>query len=171
MTTLASTLLPGSTGCATRLDRLPPAAWLALLSAALSPTWVWMARRLQDGSDDPFGLLALAALGLLAWQQRAVLRNTPRPGWLWLALLGTGAATLARGGTGLPALPALVVGLLSVLALAAGLLAFLPQASDARGHEQAFAPAWPLHRCWAWPCWRCPCSRPCSSMPATRCGC
>lgn len=111
---------------AARLDRLPAAGWLALLFAALWPTWAWMARRLQDGSDDPLGLLALAALGLLAWRQRRHLLRTPRPGWLWPALLATCAATVARGGAGLPALPALVVGLLSVLALAAGLLAFLP---------------------------------------------
>ncbi|MES2185232.1 MAG: exosortase Q [Pseudomonadota bacterium] len=110
-----------------RLDRLPAWGWLALQCAALSPTGVWMARRLGDGSDDPFGLLALATLGGLVWQARRRLCAAPRLGWLLLALLGTAAATLARGVPGVAALPPLLAGLLSVLALAAGLLAFLPR--------------------------------------------
>lgn len=111
-----------------RLDRVPPIAWLALQAAALLPTWVWMAMRLADGSDDPLGLLALAALGVLAWQHRRGLRAAPGLGWLALASFGTVAATLLRGGLpGLPALPPLVTGLVSVVAFAFGLLAFLPR--------------------------------------------
>ncbi|HJS05877.1 MAG TPA: exosortase Q, partial [Variovorax sp.] len=67
-----------------RLDRAPAAAWLALQAAALAPTWLWMARRLQDGADDPLGLLALCALALLAWSKRRSLRAAPRLGWLAL---------------------------------------------------------------------------------------
>lgn len=111
-----------------RLDRMPPAVWLALQAAALLPTWVWMAMRLADGSDDPLGLLALAALLVLAWQHRRGLRAAPGLGWLALAGLGTVAATLLRGGVpGLPALPPLITGLVSVVAFAFGLLAFLPR--------------------------------------------
>ena len=110
------------------LDRAPAAIWLALQAAALAPTWLWMARRLQDGADDPFGLLALGALALFAWSKRRSLRAAPRLGWLALAGAGTLAATLLRTGIGpMPALPPLAAGLVAVLALAAGLLAFLPR--------------------------------------------
>lgn len=105
-----------------RLDRVPAAGWLALQVAALMPTWLWMAARLRDGSDDPLGLLALAALAALVWQQRRALRASPRLGWLTLAAVGTVAATLLRG-----ALPPLAASLLAVLALACGLIAFLPR--------------------------------------------
>lgn len=111
-----------------RLDRWPAPAWIALQAAALAPTWLWMARRLQDGADDPLGLLAIGALALLAWSQRHALRAAPRLGWLALAGAGTLAATLLRTGIGpLPALPPLAAGLVAVLAMAAGLLAFLPR--------------------------------------------
>ncbi|CAN7148500.1 exosortase Q [Variovorax sp. LjRoot290] len=111
-----------------QLDRAPAAAWLALQAAALTPTWLWMARRLRDGSDDPLGLLALAALAVLAWRLRHSLRAAPRLGWLALASAGTLAATLLRTGPGvMPALPPLAAGLIAVLAQAAGLLAFLPR--------------------------------------------
>lgn len=111
-----------------RIDRAPAAGWLALQFAALAPTWAWMVRRMRDGSDDPLGLLALAALAALAWQCRRELRAAPRLGWLALAGAGTLLATLLRTGAGpLPALPPLAAGLLAVLALACGLLAFLPR--------------------------------------------
>ena len=111
-----------------RLDRAPALAWLALQAAALAPTWAWMARRMRDGSDDPMGLLAIAALGLLVWTLRRQLRAEPRLGWLALAGCATLAATLLRTGIGgvLPGLPPLAAGLVAVLALACGLLAFLP---------------------------------------------
>ncbi|WP_447739747.1 exosortase Q [Variovorax boronicumulans] len=113
---------------AIRIDRTPAFGWLALQCAALAPTWVWMARRLKDGSDDPLGLVALVALAALAWQCRRELRASPRLGWLALASAGTVLATLLRtGGGGLPALPPLASGLVAVLSLAAGLLAFLPR--------------------------------------------
>ncbi|MDM0055129.1 exosortase Q [Variovorax fucosicus] len=105
-----------------RLDRAPAAGWLALQAAALTPTWLWMAARLRDGSDDPLGLLALASLALLVWQLRHDLRASPRLGWLALAAGGTLAATLLR-----VALPPLAASLLAVLALACGLMAFLPR--------------------------------------------
>ena len=110
------------------IDRVPAAGWLALQFAALAPTWAWMVRRMRDGSDDPLGLLALAALAALAWQCRRELRAAPRLGWLSLAGAGTVLATLLRTGLGaLPALPPLAAGLVAVLALACGLLAFLPR--------------------------------------------
>lgn len=105
-----------------RLDRAPAAGWLALQAAALTPAWLWMAARLRDGSDDPLGLLALAALAVLVWQCRRDLRASPRLGWLALAAVGTVAATLLR-----TSLPPLAASLLAVLALAFGLMAFLPR--------------------------------------------
>ncbi|RYF76739.1 MAG: exosortase Q [Comamonadaceae bacterium] len=115
-----------------RLDRTPAFGWLALQLAALGPTWVWMGRRMADGSDDPLGALALAALAVLSWQRRRSLSPSPRLGWLAAASIGTVAATLARTGA-LEALglPPLAAGLLAVLAMAAGLLAFLPRRSAA----------------------------------------
>ena len=115
-----------------RLDRAPAAGWLALQAAALSPHWIWMLRRLRDGSDDPLGALALAALAALTWTMRHDLRPAPRLGWLAAATLGTLAATLLRTGAGpLPSLPPLAAALPAVLALACGLLAFLPRRTAA----------------------------------------
>lgn len=106
-----------------RIDALPAWVWLALLAGALWPSWLWMGRRVLDQSDDPLGLLALAALGALAWQQRRALRIAPRLGWLALALAGAVLATAAQG-----LLAPLLVSLAALLALAAGLAAFLPAA-------------------------------------------
>ena len=105
-----------------RVDRLPAAGWLALQFAALAPTWVWMAERMRDGSDDPLGALALAGLAALVWHTRRELRAAPRLGWLALATVGTLLAAVSRTG-----LPPLAAGLIAVLALACGLLAFLPR--------------------------------------------
>ena len=104
-----------------RLDTLPAGLWLTLLAAARWPTWLWMSRRVLDRSDDPLGVLALAALVALVWRDRLRLRASPRLGWFALALGGALLATAAQGW-----LPALLVSLLSLLALAAGLRAFLP---------------------------------------------
>ena len=104
-----------------RIRSAPAGLWLALLAAALWPSGWWMAQRMQDGSDDPLGLLALAALGTTLWQQRRDLRQQPRSTWLAAALLGALAATALR-----PQLPPLACALLSLLAWAAGVVAFLP---------------------------------------------
>ncbi len=111
---------------AVRLDIAPAALWPALLALALWPCWLWMAQRLLDGSDDPLGLLAVAALASLAFAHRKRLRASPRLGWLAVALVGALWVTALHG----PLLwqwPMLLVSLLGVLSLAACLLAFLPQ--------------------------------------------
>jgi exosortase/archaeosortase family protein len=111
-----------------RVDRLPAAGWLVLQFAALTPTWVWMVQRMRDGSDDPLGALALAALMAVVWQARSQLRAAPRLGWLALATTGTLLAAMARTGLGaVPSMPPLAASLVAVLALACGLLAFLPR--------------------------------------------
>ncbi len=118
---------PASSKPASASTALPALAWLALQAAALAPTWTWMARRMLDRSDDPLGLLAIAALALLVFTLRHGLRAAPRLGWLALAALATLAATLGRTGIGpLPPLPPLAAALLAMAALACALLAFLP---------------------------------------------
>ena len=103
------------------LDRAPPALWLALLIAALLPTWCWMGRRVLDGSDEPLGVLALATLLGLAWTCRGALRAAPRLRWFAAALTGAVLGTATQGG-----LPPLLCALFGLLASGAALLAFLP---------------------------------------------
>lgn len=92
--------------------------WLLLPVLALWPVWSWSARRLTDGSDDPFGLVALAVLLLSVWCARHALAEAPRLGWLLAALGLSGAASLLQ-----PGLPALLRAVLAVLAVISGLLA------------------------------------------------
>ena len=138
MNTAAQSLLrPGVLPWAIRLDRAPAWLWIALQTAALWPAWRWMAARVADGSDDPLGLLALAALAALLWAVRQQLRCAPRLPWLAAALAGTLAATLLHG-----ALAPLATSLLAIMAWACGLLAFLP--AERRGAMQARAGVlWP----------------------------
>lgn len=103
------------------IDTAPEWRWLALLALALWPTWWWMGQRMVDGSDDPLGVLALAALGTVLWQHRLRLRAAPRLGLQAAALVGAVLTTVLHG-----QLPDLLVALVSLLSLALGLLAFLP---------------------------------------------
>jgi exosortase/archaeosortase family protein len=103
------------------VERTPSLVWLACVAAALLPTWIWMARRMLDRSDDPLGLLAIAALAVLAWQCRHELRASPRLGWLAAGLAAALASTLAIG-----VLPPLLVAMLALTALGAAFAAFLP---------------------------------------------
>jgi exosortase/archaeosortase family protein len=109
-----------------RVDAVPPLAWLGLQAAALWPHWRWAAARVADGSDDPLGLAALAALGGLLWKLEPHLRGTPRAGWLSAAGTACVAATVA----GFFA-PPLIGALLAALAMAAGVRAFLPSGQPA----------------------------------------
>jgi len=113
--------IPGFVRWGVRLDTAPAGWWIAAQCAALWPTWRWMGQRLADGSDDPLGVLALGALGVLLWTTRQALRAAPLLPWLALALLGTVAATAAAS-----ALPPLLAGVVAMLALACTLRAFLP---------------------------------------------
>ena len=96
----------------------PPSwLWLLLPALALWPVWQWSARRMSDGSDDPFGIVALSALSLMLWRERRQLSAAPRLPWLLLALLLCAATVLA------PGLPPLTRAVVAVLALFAGVLA------------------------------------------------
>jgi exosortase/archaeosortase family protein len=62
-----------------RWPDVPQAAWLpAALLAALWPHWLYVARRMVDGSDEPWGALALASVIVLMWRDRAELTLPPR---------------------------------------------------------------------------------------------
>ena len=103
------------------IDTAPEWRWLALLALALWPTWWWMGQRMVDGSDDPLGLLALAALAGLLWQHHQHLSATSHPGFQLAALAGAVLTTALH-----QQLPDLVVALVGLLSMAAGLVAFLP---------------------------------------------
>jgi exosortase/archaeosortase family protein len=113
--------LPGFVRHGARLDIASAWVWPALTALALWPTWWWMGQRMVDGSDDPLGLLALAALAALVWRERRALRASPHLGLMLLALPAVLAVSLLQGQG-----PALMLALLAVLAMACVLIAFLP---------------------------------------------
>lgn len=92
--------------------QLPGWCWLPAAVLAAWPSWVWAARRLGDGSDDPLGIIALAILGLLLWRDRTSLSAQPRLNWLASATILLIAGALSQS-----ILPPLLRGLISVLAL------------------------------------------------------
>ncbi len=77
---------------AVRLDGLAISI-VAMLGATWS-VWRWFARRICDGSDEPWGLLALATVAVLAWQRRAVEGWEKRFPWAVLCLAAYGATFL-----------------------------------------------------------------------------
>lgn len=102
--------------------RVPAAGWLALHAAAFWPQGLWIGQRVADGSDDPLGVAAAAALLLWLWRAKDTLRATPQLPWLGAAAALTLAATAA-----LFVAPSLVAALFAALALAAHLAAWLPR--------------------------------------------
>lgn len=93
--------------------------WLCLPVLALWPLWLWSARRLSDGLDDPYGVFALATLLLVLWRDRGGFCSTPRGGWLSLSVGLAGVATLLWGRW--PALLCATLGVLAVLTAALAL--------------------------------------------------
>jgi exosortase/archaeosortase family protein len=102
-----------------------PLAALGLLLLALWPHGVWMARRLTDGSDEPWGALAIVTvLALVSRDGRRLV--LPPPALLLASALLALASTVALAW--LPPLAAAGVGL---LALALFLAGALPQRAGA----------------------------------------
>lgn len=109
---------------ACRPVRIGASGWLALHTLALWPHGRYLVERAFDGSDDPLGLLALAAVAAcVAWQHRQ-LRLLPRHGWLVAALV----LALAANGGWWAGLPVLAASLLAAASLACALLAWWPAA-------------------------------------------
>jgi len=106
-------------------SRLP--AWrnplwlLGMLLAALWPHWVWMGRRSVDGSDEPWGVIALLTLIALVMVDRQ--RLSVRLSAPVLALAG-GLTLIAALSIAL--MPPIVCAALAMLALVALLAGMLP---------------------------------------------
>lgn len=104
--------------------RLAPAAYLlAMIGIALWPQWQWLAARMHDGSDNPLGLLAAAALlGLALWHAPSAMRSALRLRWLIAAAALFVLAVLSQH-----SVPALVAALLALLVVISLWLAVRPQ--------------------------------------------
>jgi exosortase/archaeosortase family protein len=83
----------------------------ALLLLALWPHWIYVARRLVDGSDEPWGILALATVVALLVRDRALFELPPRSALVASALL---AVTAALAELVLPDLAAAAIATLAV---------------------------------------------------------
>jgi exosortase len=102
-----------------------PFALVLVHVAALWPVWHWYVRRVTDGSDEPWGVLALLAVLLSVWGRRGSLRQEPSGALLTGAGLLTMLSVLGMPGFPGPDLPALVRACLGVSALALTLAAVL----------------------------------------------
>jgi exosortase/archaeosortase family protein len=107
-----------------RLRRHPVAA-MGLLLLALWPHAGWMARRLTDGSDEPWGVLAMVTVLALVARDARRLVLPSAPVLLASALLALGS------GVALAWLPPLVAAAVGLLALALFLAHALPQRAGA----------------------------------------
>ena len=104
------------------LAGVPRVGWLlALLLAASWPHGVWLARRLTDGSDEPWGLLALlTVLALLVRQRRELVMPTRS------ALVASGALTVLAAMLTF-VVPPIFAAAAAMLALAAFITSALPR--------------------------------------------
>ena len=101
-------------------SRLPSGGgvWLLATLIALWPVWKWSAARFLDGSDEPWGIVAIAALGVLLWRDRNSFSAAPRPVWLLVASMLTCGAVMTSSW-----LPPLLRGVLASLAVTSVLMA------------------------------------------------
>lgn len=102
----------GTAAAVRRPRRLPPELLLlAGLAAALWPHWIYVARRLVDGSDEPWGVLALATVLVLLLRDRAALEVPTRS-----ALVASAALAVLAAGASL-VLPDLAAAAIAMVAL------------------------------------------------------
>jgi exosortase/archaeosortase family protein len=127
---VASAELTGNATCAgrevrgawrDRLARVPRVQWLlGLLLAALWPHGIWLVRRLTDGSDEPWGLLALATVLVLLARARRELALPTRAALVASGLLAVLAALATF------VVPPIFAAAVAMLALAAFVTSALP---------------------------------------------
>ena len=98
----------------------PVAVLLVGLVLALWPHWIYMARRMVDGSDEPWGILALATVLVLVARDRAALSVPTRS-----VLVASAALAVAAAAANL-VLPDLAAAAVAMLALALFLVHALP---------------------------------------------
>jgi exosortase/archaeosortase family protein len=104
------------------LAGVPRVGWLlALLLAASWPHGVWLARRLTDGSDEPWGLLALLTVLALLVRERRELVMPTRSALVASAALAVLAALLTL------VVPPIFAAAAAMLALAAFVTSALPR--------------------------------------------
>ncbi len=96
-------------------------ALLGGLLLALWPHWIYMARRMVDGSDEPWGILALATVLVLVARDRAELSVPTRS-----ALVASAALAVVAAAASL-VLPDLAAAAVAMLALAFFLVHALPR--------------------------------------------
>jgi exosortase/archaeosortase family protein len=106
---------PGNTvvdpGTRLQWTQVPRALWMpGVLIAALWPHWAYVARRLVDGSDEPWGVLALLTVVALLVRDRPLLEQPARS-----ALVASAALTLAAAAAHL-VLPDLAAAAIAMLA-------------------------------------------------------
>lgn len=99
----------------------PVVALLGGLVLALWPHWIYMARRMVDGSDEPWGILALATVLVLVARDRAELSVPTRSALVASAALAVVAATASL------VLPDLAAAAVAMLALALFLVQAMPR--------------------------------------------
>jgi exosortase/archaeosortase family protein len=99
----------------------PAVALLGGLLLALWPHWIYMARRMVDGSDEPWGILALASVLVLVVRERAELSVPTRSALVASATLAVAAAAARL------VLPGLAAAAIAMLALALFLVHALPR--------------------------------------------
>lgn len=58
--------------------------WLLLQSLSFWPCWVWYFSRMTDGSDEPWGVLALCSVVFVV--VRSPWDPQERPAWIWLGM-------------------------------------------------------------------------------------
>jgi exosortase/archaeosortase family protein len=94
---VAAPSAPAARGSGFAWPAVPRAVWLlAALLAALWPHWIYIARRLVDGSDEPWGVLALLTLAVLLFRDRSLLAQPNRWALVASAALAIIAAVAER---------------------------------------------------------------------------